>query len=274
MQDPNRLQIQLVKMIAIEAAIEKNLEELIPKVSIHAETTALLTRFLTTARAQKLTLESRLHTISPAVSFPHRSTKVLVSNSHFQEAGYPISTTLQVVYTMFQQAVIGYSVLHSLSTRFMDGPLLADEGTSYHLARQHTQNYINFIQQIARLIHDALIWELDKKGLECKCTCPSCSVGICLCAPAGRSFLRDSWQEAGPIANDEGVYVQLPKQDSIAQKAGLHRGDVILVIDDQEIETYRDLQKVVREAKPGEDIRLTIRRSQGVTEEVHIISPG
>lgn len=274
MHDPNRLQIQLVNMIAIEAAIEKNLEELIPKVSAHAEATALLNGFLTTTKAQRLSLENRLHTIANGVSISSGSTEVLASISLFQAAEYPISTALQIVYTIFHQAVISYSVMHSLSTRFMDGPYIADEGTSYHLARQHTQNYINSIQQIARLIHDVVIWELDEKGLECQCACPSCSAGICLCALAGRSFLRDSWEEAGPIANDEGVHVQLPKQNSIAQIAGLQRGDVILYIDDQEIETYKDLQKVVRAAKPGEEIKLMIRRSQAVTKEIHLISPG
>lgn len=274
MHNPNRLQIQLANMIAIEAAIEKNLEELIFKVSAHTEATALLTGFLTTTRAQRLALENRLHTIAYGVPLSIGSTGVLALSSLFQEAEYPISSALQIVYTIFQQAVIGYSVLHSLSTRFMDGPYIADEGTSYHLARQHTQNYINSIQQIARLIHDVVIWELDEKGLECQCPCPSCSAGICLCALAGRSFLRDSWEDAGPIANDEGVYIQLPKQNSIAKKAGLKRGDVILDIDDKEIETYRDLQKVVREAKRGEEIRLMVRRSQAVIEEIHLISPG
>ncbi len=270
---PNRLQIQLANMIAIETAIEKTLEELVPKVSVHAQATTLLAGFLTTTRAQRQSLESRLQSLTQEVSLSDESTEILRSISLFQEAEYPISTALQIVYTMFQQAVIGYSVLQSYSTRFMDGPLIADEGTSYHLARQHTQHYLYSIQQIARLIHDVVIWELDEKGLECQCTCPSCSIGICLCALAGRSFLRDSWENAGPIANDEGVYVQLPKQNSIAQKAGLHRGDVIVDVDAQEIETYRDLQKIVRETKRGEEIRLTVRHPHGATEEISIIYP-
>lgn len=274
MDDPIRLQKQLAFMIVLETTIEKKLEELIPKISVHTEVTQLLTGFLTTTRGQRLALESRLYTITHESFLPDGNTKIPASTDLFQEDEYPISTALQIVYTMFQQAVIGYSVLHSLSTRFMDGPYAADEGTSYHLARQHTQNYINAIQRIAQLIHDVVIWELDEKGLECQCPCPSCRIGICLCAPAGRSFLRDGWEEAGPIANDEGVFVHLPKQNSLAQKAGLQNGDVILDVDDQEIAAYRDLQKVVREAKAGEEIRLKVRRSQDLIKEFHIISPG
>jgi membrane-associated protease RseP (regulator of RpoE activity) len=138
---------------------------------------------------------------------------------------------------MLNQAVIGYSVLHPLATRFLDSPFFADEGTSYHLTRQHTQNYVQAIQQISRLLHDVVLWELDREGLECQCICPSCGVGICLCALAGRSFLSDAWIEAGPIADDEGVYVQPPKQNSAAANAGLRRGDVILAAGGQEFES-------------------------------------
>lgn len=272
-QIPNRLHTQLANMIALEAAIEQKLEELIPKVSVHAGVTTLLTGFHTMTKAQRQALETRLQTIDDAVPIAKGSTGVLPVGRLSQEADYPVSTALQIIYTMFNQAIIGYSALHSLSTRFLDSPFVADEGTSYHLARQHTQNYVQAIQQISRLFHDAIIWELDEKGLECKCMCPSCGAGICLCAMAGRSFLRDTWVEAGPIAVDEGTYVQRPKQNSAATKAGLHRGDVILAASGKQIESFVDLQKVVGNAEPGEEIRLTVRRDSNGIEEVVIVRP-
>jgi hypothetical protein len=54
-------------MIALEAAIEQRLEELIPAVSAHAEVTALLTGFQTLTRDQRQALETRLQTIADAV---------------------------------------------------------------------------------------------------------------------------------------------------------------------------------------------------------------
>ena len=272
-QNPNRLQTQLAYMIALETAIEQRLEELIPEVSDHAEATALLTGFQTLSKDQRQALETRLHAIAdnalqmkdPATSF--------AANLLSEEGNYPVSRALQIIYTMFNQAVIGYSVLHPLSTRFLDSVLIADEGTSYHLSRQHTQNYVQAIQQITHLLHDVVIWELDQEGLECQCICPSCGVGICLCAMAGRLFLSDTWVEAGPIADDEGVYVQLPKQNSAATKAGLRRGDVILAAGGQDIKSYGDLQSTVRNAEPGEEIRLTVRRESDVIEEIAIIRP-
>ena len=273
MQNPNRLQTQLVDMIALETAIEKKFEELIPEVSVHAGVTALLTGFQTLTRAHRQALETRLQTITGTIPLLKGTTGVLPLDRLSQEAVYPVSTALQIIYTMFNQAVIGYSVLHVLSTRFLDSLLVADEGTSYHLTRQHMQNYIQAIQQISRLLHDVMIWELDQGGLECQCTCPSCGVGICLCAMAGRSFLRDTWIEAGPIVDDKGVYIQLPKKNSAAAKAGLHRGDVILAIGGQEIKLYGELQSAVRNAKPGEEVQLTVRRDSDVLEEVVIVLP-
>ena len=270
-QNPNRLQTQLAHMIALEAAIEQRLEELIPEVSAHAGITALLTGFQTLTRAQRQALETRFQIIADGAPLSKGTPVVLPVDRLSQEADYPISTALQIVYTLFNQAVIGYSVLHPLATRFLDSPFIADEGTSYHLTRQHTQNYVQAIQQISRLLPDVVLWELDQEGIECQCICPSCGAGICLCAMAGRSFLSDTWVEAGPIADDEGVYVQPPKQNSAAAKAGLHRGDVILAAGGQEIESYGDLQSAVRNAESGEEIRLTVRRDSDGLEEVAIV---
>jgi hypothetical protein len=272
-QNHNRLQIQLADMIALETAIEKRFEELIPEVSVHAGVTALLTGFQTLTRTHRQALETRIQTITGTIPLLRGTTGVLPLDSLSMAAVYPVSTALQIIYTMFNQAIIGYSVLHVLSTRFMDSLLVADEGTSYHLTRQHMQNYIKAIQQISCLIHDVIIWELDQEGLECQCTCPSCGVGICLCAMAGRSFLRDTWIKAGPIADDEGVYIQLPKKNSAAMKAGLRRGDVILAISGHEIKLYVELQSAVRNAKPGEEVQLTVRRDSDVPEEVIIVLP-
>ncbi len=66
-QNPNRLQTQLAHMIALEAAIEQRLEELIPEVSVHAGVTALLKGFQTLTKAQRQALETRLQTIADVV---------------------------------------------------------------------------------------------------------------------------------------------------------------------------------------------------------------
>jgi hypothetical protein len=260
-------------MIALEAAIEQSLKELIPQVSDHHEATAILTNFQAVSKNQRQALEARLNAIAdnpPQLQVP--ATDFAIPGLSENE-NHPVSTVLQIIYTMLNQAVIGYSVLHPLSTRFLDSSWIADEGTSFHLSRQHTQNYVHAIQQISHLLHDVVLWELDQEGLECQCVCPSCGVGICLCSIAGRSFLSAAWDEAGPIANDEGIYVQLPKQDSAAAKAGLRRGDVILATGGKKFERYGEIQGAVRDTEPGEEIHLTVRRSSDEMEEVAVIHP-
>jgi S1-C subfamily serine protease len=90
---------------------------------------------------------------------------------------------------------------------------------------------------------------------------------------AGRSFLSTTWVEAGPIADDKGVYVQLPKQNSAAAKAGLRGGDVILAAAGKEIESFGDIQSAVKKCEPGEEIRLKVRRGSDELEEVDVVHP-
>ena len=273
-QSFNRLHTQLAHMIALEADIEQSLGKLIPEVSGHAEATALLTGFQNLSWGHRQALETRLRNITDNPSHNEGLDITGFATNGLSVGGnYPVSASLQTVYTMLNQAVIGYSVLHPLATRFLDSPYIAKEGTSYHLTRQHTQNYVQAIQQISRLLHDVVIWELDQEGLECHCLCPSCRFGICLCALAGKSFLSQTWEEAGPIAVDEGVYVQSPKQNSAAMQAGLRRGDVILAIDGQKIGSFWELFSRVENAKPGEEIRLTVRRDSDKLEDVVIVRP-
>lgn len=272
-ENTNRLQSQLLFMIALETTIKQKLEELLPKVSAHSRVTALLTGFLSLTRDQRQALEVRLQAIGGTISLSNAPSVALSVSGSTEEANYPVSTALQTAYTLFNQAIIGYAVLHPLATRFADSLVIAEEGTSYHLCRQHARNYIESIQKISHLLHDVILWELDQEQLECQCTCPSCGVGVCVCALAGRSFLRDAWVEAGSITDDEGVYIHTPRQNSVAAKNGLHHGDVILAADGLKIESYGDLQNVVRNTESGGDIRLTVRRNDEGKEDVVMVRP-
>ena len=49
--------------------------------------------------------------------------------------------------------------------------------------------------------------------------------------------------------------------DSPAEKAGLMPGDVITAIDDKKVGSFEDLITVLKETKPGDTIRLTVRRA-------------
>ena len=267
----NRLQSHLANMIALETSIESKLGGLLAEAISHTEVIALLTKFRSMAVAQKHALENRLQYIgNEAESSPQASATELVNRLILDER-YPVSGALQAAYTLFSQAIAGYAALHPLATRFADSLVIAEEGTSYHLCRQHGQNYIEAVQKISRLIPDVILWELDQEHLECQCTCPSCGVGVCVCALAGRDFLREAWREVGPIAADEGVFVQIPRQNSAASKSGLNPGDVILAAEDQEIDSYGDLQSIIRNSEADATLRLNVHRYNDGTETVELV---
>lgn len=272
-ENPNRLHAQLATMINLEIAIEAKLNQLIPLVSEHVGTSTLLTEFLSMTGEHRLALEERLNSIADP-KFPIAKYGTNFPTGSPTGPSYNIaSTALQIVYTMFHQALIGYSVLEAHGTRFRDSPYLEDAGTSFHLAVQFTNNYAQAIQQITRTLHDVLLWELDRDGFECQCLCPACGLGICLCSIAGRFYINNAWEEAGPFYEAAPIYVQRPKQNSPAAHAGLQRGYVITAVEGQELESWTDLQGVLRNADPGEEVRFEIHHQSGDVDKIAILIP-
>ncbi len=257
----------MADVVALEAAIEQALGELIPEVSNHSEVTAVFKDFHAMTKGHLQALTARLQTVADV---PIPDTTGISFPDGDRGDGYPVSTALQTIYVAFSRAVIGYSTLQTLARRFRDSWLIGDENTA-DLVKLHTVNYVGAIQQISRLVHDVVLWELDDKGLECDCNCPSCGLGVCLCAVSGREELSNAWAEAGPIAVEEGVYVHPPRKGSAAATAGLRSGDVILTFDGHEIRSYPVLQTAVLKPEPGEQIQVHVRRGSGEFEDVALV---
>jgi len=263
----------MAEVVALEAAIAQALDQLIMESSNHPEVTAMLREFHAMTKGQLYALDTRLQTLADNVPIPDRTAAVRPDGESGDGNTYPVSTALQTAYALFNRALIEYATLQVLAIRFRDGWVVAEAGTAAHLARQHTQNYVHAIQQIARVLHDVVVWELDHEGLECQCICPSCSSGICLCAAASRVTLSRAWIDDGPIAVDEGVYVQLPRKGSAAANAGLRKGDVVVGVDGQDVKAISGLQTAVREHQSGEPVQLKVRRGMDELKDITIIRP-
>jgi S1-C subfamily serine protease len=67
------------------------------------------------------------------------------------------------------------------------------------------------------------------------------------------------------------VYVQLPKQNSPAAKAGLRKGDVIVGANGGEFKSFWDIFSVLENTKSGEQIRWMLRRDPDVVEEIAMV---
>jgi hypothetical protein len=270
---PNRLHKHMADVVALEAAIEQVLDKLIMESANHPEVTAMLREFHAMTKGQLYALDTRLQTLAANIPIPDRTAAVRLDGESDDGSTYPVSTALQTAYTLFNRALIEYAALQVLAIRFRDSWAIAADGTTAHLARQHTQNYVHAMQQIARVLHDVVVWEMDQEGLECQCVCPSCSSGICLCAAASRVTLSHAWIDDGPIAVDAGVYVQLPRKGSAAANAGLRKGDVVVGVDGKDVKPISDLQTAIREHQSGEPVQLKVRRGLDELKDITIIRP-
>lgn len=131
------------------------------------------------------------------------------------------------------------------------------------------RGYAAAAQEINQMILDAVVSELNQRGQECQCRCPSCALGICLCVPHSTNTINEVWQGTSPSALLGGIWVRQPRRDSVVARVGLREGDCVVAVDDQEIVSDLDagsIQTAVRRRQSGEKIRLRVRRATGELE--------
>ena len=266
--NPNRLHRHMAEMSALEASIEKTLDQLSKQASDHPDVAALVRSFHEMSGAQRQTLEARLHAVAGNIAIPGKA----VAEFDGGDSAYPVSTALRHASAALNQAIFGYAMLRSIALRFRDSPV-AGEGNTGDIAEQHTKNYIGALHKINQTLHNVVLWEMDREGSACLCTCPCCGLGICLCALSARKTLSDAWAEVGPTADEAEVFLHPPRSGSGAANAGLHHGDVIVAVDGEELQSYSTLQSAVGGHKPGEAIELRVRRGSGELEDITIARP-
>ena len=261
----NELQQRAADMVILESQIEEALDQRLKEVQDHVEAAEAVKGFQAMVKDQRQALQARLESIGggepdPTSSIVPFSTGVLPD----KEGMHAVSGALHALSTTFNHAAFGYAMLHTVAHRFNDR---AGEGNTADMAEEHRRSYADASQAIYQLIPDVVIWEMGKDG-ECTCTCPSCSLGICLCWHAH----VDSLMPVSP-AEEGGILVRQPKANSAALQAGLRQGDVILAADDQQVQTFQELQAGVRKHEPGDAVRLRVKRGPGETLEVAVTRP-
>ena len=263
-QNSNKLQQFVADMLAFEIQIEEALVQWLPEVQGYTEATEAVRRFQTVAKGQREALEGCLQRIGSSepgsAGFgAHFDTAAITGGPH------PVSDALHAISTMFNHAAFGYAMLHTVAHRFDDR---TGEGNAAEMAEQHQRSYLQASQAVNQMIPDVVIGEMGTHG-ECRCTCPSCSLGICLCWHAH----TDSLMPVSP-ADEGGILVRKPKANSAAHQAGLREGDVILAVDGQKVHAYQELQAEIRKHGPRDEVHLqTLRESVG-PQEITVTCPG
>jgi ferritin-like metal-binding protein YciE len=265
----NELQQRVTDMVALERQVEEALGQWAQEVQEYAEAGTTLRHIQTKAKGQREALQERLQAIGGAEpsSADSSPTFGVPTGAPSGQGSRTVSVALHAAYAALHYAAFGYAMLHTTAHRFNEGSG-AGEGNTADMAEEHRASYVEASQAIHRLINDMVIWEMGKDG-ECVCTCPSCSLGICLCWHAH----VDSLMPVSP-AEEGGVLVRQPKANSAALQADLRQGDVILAADDQPVQTYPELQAEVRKREPGDEIRLRVKRGPGEPLEITVTLPG
>ncbi len=233
----NELQQRVTDMAILESQIQEALDQLLKQIQNNAEAAEAVKRFLTMVKDQREALQARLQNIGGSEPGPTSSIAPFSMTATLpdKERTRAVSKALHAISTTFNHAAFGYAMLHTVAHRFYDS---TGEGNTADMAEEHRRSYADASQAIYQLIPDIVIWEMGKEG-ECRCTCPPCSLGICLCWHAH----VDSLMPVSP-AEEGGILVRQPRANSAALQAGLRQGDVILAVDGQQVQTYRELQRV------------------------------
>jgi hypothetical protein len=138
------------------------------------------------------------------------------------------------------------------------------------LAERHLAHHINGLQVMAGLLPDALARELNADGLFCRCICPSCGIGACLCVRTSIATVAEAWRWPGlPIG--EGVELRSPpRPGSQLAAAGIHERDCVLSVYGAPVRSNAELQAALRKHALGDTARLSFQRPSGELLEVSI----
>lgn len=68
-----------------------------------------------------------------------------------------------------------------------------------------------------------------------------------------------------------GAYVSNVEKNSSAEKAGIKKGDIITTFDGQKIGNLKNLQRILRQHKPGDEVKCEVYRSDGNKYDIDVI---
>jgi PDZ domain len=257
-------------MVALEQQLASVLSDRVGEVESNPQASSMLRRFAQMVQENLTSLRARLSTLNGAEVRDPRLIASLPISGDADATPHRVARALHTCYSGFNHMAFGYAILHAVAHRFYDS---AGDGNTADLAEAHLRRYAGAAQEINQLICDVVVAELDSMGNECRCQCPSCGLGICLCAPHGTSTINKAWRETTPSPVGPGIEVRMPRSGSSAARAGLSQGDRIVSADGQQLPADLDitiLQTAVRAHDPGQAITLDVLRQNGTTTQVTV----
>ena len=257
-----RNRITLVELLALERFIEARFDQLVAQAESSPRTAELLSELASVARQHQDAVYGRLAAAGLCQEEEAPCTIPTSTACSPLARLHPASGALRDAYALVSQGLIGWATLLPLAMHVRDSWVVANGGTTAHIMRRHTQDYATAAGRILAVLPDVLIDELNSAGIECRCTCPGCSIGLCLDAASMRGLLAEALGAARPSVVEHGVKLALPREGSAVARSLLRVGDIILAIDGQKLETIGQLQHAIGNHTPGERIELAVRRGR------------
>lgn len=252
------LRQSLESMVALESRLEESLARLSAETKRYLEAPTIIGRLHELVTGQRDALQAHVERLGDTDVPPIGSAISTAFEAHpeTQSGKQEMVATLRALATAFTQTALGYAVLHALAHRSYD---IATADVS----DQHRRSYLQAVQAIHRAVGDVAVQELQESGHACRCECPACGPGICICW-----HVHVEPDVTGAGAPTQGIVVRAPRDQSNAERAGLRHGDVILAVDDQEVWSYEDMRDGLGGHQPGEGVKLRVRRGTGEPQEL------
>ncbi len=261
MEFATSLQEQVMAVVAAERAIQEGLGRQADLTLTHPRLQASLRAIQAQAGIQRQDLENYLRQEVAEPTEPRSPVAPMLSES---PSSMNLSGLFAAYCAAFSFAACEYSVLIALTLHLYD-PALRE------LARKHLSSYTRASRLLTHLLPGAIVEELDRQGLECRCICPMCSIGACGCTAAGRLWIDEAWHEAQPqLDREPGLEIWPPRQGSQLAQAGVHGGDRLLGVDGQSINTFRDVQTAIRQHNVGEELIFRVRRGAEPPRDIQV----
>ncbi len=252
MGDAERVQSSVAALVGIEGRVEALLDRLRPAVVGHARTATAFERFHEMAKEQHDRLREHLHQLGggerPVVQAASGA------DDGDEACSGAVSRALRDAYLAFNEAAVGYSVLHETahvcdSTRFR---------ATLRIAERHLKGYAGAAQLVNQLIPDVVAWELRRDGRDCACRCPACALGVCWCIAHTTDAIDTAWRETAPPHPSRGLRVA--PNDRRPAELDVREGDVVIAVDGRRVATTADVTAAVVARGPGDPITLGIER--------------
>lgn len=165
------------------------------------------------------------------------------------------------------------------------------------LAAAHLRVCGEALQVINWLLPELVGHELESEGLGCRCVCPACSIGACLCvrnstdtalhawgnvvpfgtrglpAPDDANELLDRWSLADLAPNRGVVLTAAPRRGSPLAVEGVQRRDRILEVNGVQVTMNPEIQNALTAHDVGDEAQVKVQRASGEVTNISVRRP-